>query len=184
MWLLLASPALSVNASAERLDTAGSGCGTLRHVVFDRVGASYGVGNVPSLLRDTTSNLVIVAPPEYCLDTAAATTAAFSAAMHNAGIPVSWGNEGIPRGDYCLSHFLSQCYPRVNQPGDTLTAAQLGFVHDAWKAVSDGVTAFMPYGVASDMAVFDRSSLGSAIGIGFARRHQPIISTISARPQE
>jgi hypothetical protein len=100
--------------------------------------------------------------PGYCATTAATVSRAFGGAMINAGIPVSWGDGPLVPIDYCMDRYLPHCYPLFGPP---VTAQERSFVHDAWKAISRSVADSMPYGVGSDMAVFDRRALKSSLAI-------------------
>jgi len=154
MCLLL----LAVSAGAAPLDVGDTGCDRLSDTIAAQLVAFSNAVEEPVMYRDTRGRAEIPDPPDYCMDTAAATTAAFSAAMHEAGVPVTWGLQTSRSGDYCLSHYLEQCYPR-QELGGTATASQLGFVHDAWRAVQKSVSDVMPYGVTSDIAVFETHAL-------------------------
>jgi hypothetical protein len=162
-WLALVFvSAAFATAVAAPLVTAGDGCDSLRDVVVSQLRDYATVADGQTLLRQDKGVPQIPDPPEYCLHTAAVTTAAFGAAMHEAGIPVTWGPQTSRSGDYCLSHYLEQCYPR-GEFGGAATASQLGFVHDSWRAVSKSVSAVMPYGVASDIAVFETGTLAGSM---------------------
>jgi hypothetical protein len=150
------------SAVAAPLGTVGDGCDNLRDVVVSQLREYAQAASGRTLLLAEKGEPQIPDPPEYCLHTTAATTAAFGAAMHEAGIPISWGAQSSHSGDYCLSHYLEQCYPR-GELGAAATAGQLSFLHDAWRAVSKSVSAVMPYGVASDMAVFEASALSGSM---------------------
>ena len=162
-WLIFVVALVhSASAAAAPFKTIGDGCDSLRAVVLAQLRDYTQAAGGRTLLLADKGEPQVADPPDYCLDTAAVTTAAFGAAMHEAGIPVSWGAQGNRSGDYCLSHHLDECYPR-GEFGSPATANQLGFVHDAWRAVSKSIAAVMPYGVASDMAVFERNTLAGAI---------------------
>ena len=113
VWLMLVfvSGAFA-SAVAAPLGTIGDGCDSLRDVVLNQLRDFARAAGGQSLRRPGEGVPQISDAPEYCMDTAAVTTAAFGAAMHQAGIPVSWGPQASRSGDYCLSHYLEQCYPR------------------------------------------------------------------------
>jgi hypothetical protein len=117
------------------------GCGELRDVIVAQSSGALVPVDQPSLLRASPGKPVAPDPPQYCMDTAAAATAAFSSAMHAAGVAMSWGSAGAE--EYCDSRSLSHCYPRLLN-GDRATAGQLHFVQDAWSAVVAGITASCP----------------------------------------
>ncbi len=162
-WLtgVFVSGALAT-AVAAPLRTTGDGCDSLREVVVSQLRDFAKGADGQTLRRQDKGAPRIPDPPEYCLDTAAVTTAAFGAAMHEAGIPVTWGLQTSRSGDYCLSHYLEQCYPR-GEFGGAATASQLSFVHDSWRSVSQSVSAVMPYGVVSDIAVFETGTLAGSM---------------------
>ncbi len=155
-------PGFFVSAVAAPLGTVGNGCDNLRNVVLSQLRDFARAAGGQTLRRQGEGVPQISDSPEQCIDTAAVTTAAFGVAMHQAGIPVTWGPQASRSGDYCLSHHLDECYPR-GEFGGPATANQLSFVHDSWRAVSKSVSAFMPYGVASDMAVFEPSTLAGSM---------------------
>ncbi|HSD68324.1 MAG TPA: hypothetical protein VLB07_02170 [Woeseiaceae bacterium] len=159
VWLMLVVVSgYFANGVAAPVGAAGDGCDRLRDVVVKQLRDYTQLAGGRTLLLADKGEPQISEPPKYCMDTAAVTTAAFGAAMHAAGMPVSWGAQSSRSGDYCLSHHLEECYPR-GEFGGPATANQLSFLHDAWRAVSKSVAAVMPYGVASDMAVFESNSL-------------------------
>jgi hypothetical protein len=153
---------LAASADAAPLKVVDVGCDRLRDTIVAQLVAFSSASDAPAMLLETKGNGEIPDPPDYCMDTTAATTAAFSAAMHEAGIPVTWGLKSSGSGDYCLSHYLEQCYPR-QELGGSATASQLSFVHDAWRAVRKSVNAVMPYGEASDIAVFETRALAGSM---------------------
>lgn len=153
---------LSASADAAPLKVVDIGCDRLRDTIVAQLVAFSNAADGPAMLLDAKGSGENPDPPDYCLDTTAAATAAFSAAMHEAGIPVTWGLQTSRSGDYCLSHYLEQCYPR-QEHGGAATASQLSFVHDAWRAVRNSVSAVMPYGAASDIAVFEMRALAGSM---------------------
>ncbi len=161
-WMFAVVSGAVASAMAAPLGRVGDGCDSLRNIVLGQLRDYAKAANGQSLMRPDNGLTQIADPPQYCMDTAAVTTAAFGAAMHEAGIPVSWGQQTSRSGDYCLSHYLEQCYPRGEFAG-AASASQLRFVHDSWRAVSQSIRAVMPYGVASDMTVFETSSLAGSM---------------------
>ena len=174
--MIAAFATAAVFASSDTLalkrDASGAdGCARLQGIVAAQITA---VARGHAVQRATgTGGIAKPADgPAYCGRTAQATTHAFGQAMYTLGIPVSWDDDsypGIPPGDYCLSHDLSQCYPRTRDLIGGSTAMQLSFVHDAWKAVRNGVAAQMPYGVQSDMSVFEADTLAAVLQDGLRR---------------
>ncbi len=111
-----------------------------------------------------------------CALTAATASRAFGEAVRATGVEVSWhGSDPLDPGDYCLSHFLDQCYPR-SRPGIFAQSS----IHDAWIAVAwdtvvAGLKQGMPFGAASDFVYFrpaplaDRLALSLGITLGVVR---------------
>ncbi len=89
-----------------------------------------------------------------CHETTRVTSKAFTAALVQLNIYVSWNDYPGDSGDYCASHYLSQCSPD-RDPLDTFaTMAESVFVHDTWRAVQHTVGQRMPSRFASDTARF------------------------------
>lgn len=153
--------AFEANAAVGRGDS--DGCAVLGQLVTSQIDA-LGAG-IPDALSRGSSRDTVAMPdaPGYCASTAATISRAFGGAMHNAGIAVSWGAGPLVPIDYCMDHYLPRCYPIIGPPGASATAQERSFVHDAWKAINRSVTSVMPYGVGSDMAVFDRNALESSL---------------------
>lgn len=139
------------------------GCAVLGQLITSQIDALS--PGMPSRLPVDRVWETIAAPdaPGYCASTAATVSKAFGGAMLKTGIVVTWGRGPLVPVDYCMDHYLPHCYPIIGPPGTSATAQELSFVHDAWKAVSRSVMGAMPYGVGSDMAVFDRTALGSSM---------------------
>lgn len=158
---MVVAVAVDAHAAVGRGDH--DGCAVLGQLVTSQIDALS--PGMPSGLPADRLWDTIAAPdaPGYCASTAATVSRAFSGAMLNAGIAVSWVAGPFVPIDYCLDHYLPRCYPIVASPGNSVTARELSFVHDTWKAVSRSVTGAMPYGVGSDMAVFDRQALRSSL---------------------
>jgi hypothetical protein len=102
-----------------------------------------------------------VANRKVCRNTTEAATRAFREAIAGLNMSIRW-NAPMDRGDYCLSHKLSQCYPGW-EPGDPVPGNQLAFVHDAWKGVRRGVESQMPFGGANGVSQFTAESLDAAL---------------------
>ncbi|MGH8222571.1 MAG: hypothetical protein ACREQZ_06320 [Woeseiaceae bacterium] len=162
---VVATAALASNdgLALQRKSDGADGCARLQNIVAAQIGA-VADGFSWRSSRSAGSGAKSTDGAVRCARTAQAATKAFSRVMFTLGIPVYWEDDwypGIPPGDYCLSGDLSQCYPRTTAGG--FTAMQLGFVHNAWKAVRRSVSAQMPYGEQSDMSVFETDSLAVAL---------------------
>lgn len=154
---------LTVEANAAIAHGDNDGCAVLGQLVTSQIDALS--AGVPDALQngDSWQSVAVPDAPGYCASTAATISRAFGGAMLNAGIAVSWGTGSRLTIDYCMDHYLPRCYPIIGPPGGSATAQELSFVHDVWKAVSRSVISAMPYGIGSDMAIFDRKALGSTI---------------------
>jgi len=98
-----------------------------------------------------------------CNEAARSVTRAFASALRTANIHVTWGFHAGYAGDYCLSHFLSQCYPRGNPAMPPLTKSEWSFVTRSWQAVHDSVRYRMTHYPGSDVARFQADALGRSI---------------------
>lgn len=98
-----------------------------------------------------------------CNQTTRSVTAAFSSSLRNMNIYVSWGYHPGDSGDYCLSHFLSQCYPDRNPNMPPLSATQRNFVAASWSAIYGSVSRAMATAPGADISRFDRAGLSYGI---------------------
>jgi len=157
--LMLMQP--QANAAAKRMDA--DGCTLLASTVESAVLRAAGRADVRTSLQASNNHLVSgglnTEGPASCTETTRVTTAAFSAALLKIGMPVGWGYTPPGSGDYCYSHYLDQCYPRLVSGYSASSAKQLSFVSDTWKAVHIGVRNFMPYGTSGNFSSFSPSVL-------------------------
>ena len=142
------------------------GCAILAILVYTEVtqarlaGGSYGLPASPG-------------PDEItiCSQTTRSVTRAFTSSLQQMNIYVSWGYPPRDTGDYCLSHYLSQCYPdrdrNMPSPGTTETA----FVLHSWRAVHDAIRRTMPAVSGSDVARFSQIELRRDIRRSLATFH-------------
>ena len=154
--VLLSAMQSQASAAGKRMDA--DGCSLLASTVESAVLRAAGQTDVRTDFQHGKHSLsdigITTTGPTTCNETTRVTTSAFSAALSKIGMPVDWGYMPPDLGDYCLSHYLDQCYPRLASGYKTSNAKQLSFVHDAWKAVNVGVRTFMPYGTAGDFSSF------------------------------
>ena len=124
-------------------------------VVEARLGFSAGYGN----------NLLLAGRDEValCNQTARSVTGAFKAALRQADIHVAWGFHTGYRGDYCLSHVLSRCYPTGDPGLPPLSNDERLFVMRSWQAVRDAVQYRMVINPGSDVARFRGDELRRSI---------------------
>ncbi len=98
-----------------------------------------------------------------CNQTARSVTAAFTSSLRQMNIYVSWGYPQRSNGDYCLSHFLSQCYPNRDPYMPHLSAADSKFVATSWSAIYGAVIKAMATAPGTDISRFQRASLSNSI---------------------
>ena len=153
--LMLMTLLMAGNARAQQPVVGVDGCAILALLVYTEVTeAGYRGARV-------SGDLVYPGPDEItiCNQTTRSVTAAFSSSLRHMNIHVSWGYHPRDSGDYCLSHYLSQCYPDCNsnmpRPGTMDTA----FVLHSWRAVHDAIRRTMPAVSGSDVARFSQSGL-------------------------
>ena len=98
-----------------------------------------------------------------CRATALTVSRAYSKALASAGIHVSWSQTMIPRGDYCLSHDLSQCYPQRNPYTPPTFAGDLYFIADTWRAMQQVINRTINRKVEPDTSRFIGSQVRRGI---------------------
>ena len=144
------------------------GCAILAMLVYTEVTQSrwYGSGGIGGLPTYPGPDEITI-----CNQTTRSVTGAFTSSLRQMNIYVSWGYRSGSSGDYCLSHFLSQCYPDRNpympSPGTTETA----FVLHSWRAVHDAIRRSMPGVSGSDVARFSQMELRRDIRRSLATFH-------------
>lgn len=147
---------MQANAAGKRMEA--DGCALLASTVESAVLRAAGQASVRESARIgrrvQPDNGIRNAGVASCADTTRVTTTAFAAALSKIGMPVNWGPMPSDSGDYCFSHYLEQCYPRLRSGYSASSAKQLSFVHDSWKAVNISVRYFMPYGSAGNISSF------------------------------
>ena len=159
-FLLVAGIPWPAPASAQQALIGVDGCAVLASLVYTEVTqARLGYSSAPG------ADLLNVGRDEITLCNAAtrSVTRAFSGALRSLNIHVSWGFHTGYSGDYCLSHFLSQCYPRSNPSMPPLSDSERSFVMQTWQAVHDSVEPRMVHYPGSDVASFRAADLGFSI---------------------
>ncbi len=153
----LAGPAV---ARADNPAIGVDGCAILASVVFTEVTeARLGFS------LDYDSDLLYAGRNEItlCNDATRSVTGAFKAALRQSNIYVTWGFHTGYGGDYCLSHFLSQCYPTRDPAMPPMTTDERSFVMRSWQAVRDSVHYRMAHYPGSDVARFEDRDLRRSI---------------------
>ncbi|MCJ7590769.1 MAG: hypothetical protein MUO51_05405 [Woeseiaceae bacterium] len=155
------------HARAEVVPVAIDGCGKLARVIYSEVSAAaiYGPGNSGPWLIDFGQGDISV-----CSHAAKTVSQAFTSAMMSAGLEVNWNRDnydGPPdRGDYCLSGFLSQCYPNQSAPlSNSAYGINTSLVQQSWVVVSQAVMREMFNPFSSDEVRFRDDDLKLRLGL-------------------
>jgi len=157
--LILITFHMAGNARAQQPVVGVDGCAILALLVYTEVTETgYRGPRAPG-------DLAYPGPDEItiCNQTTRSVTAAFSSSLRHMNIHVSWGTFPRDSGDYCLSHFLSQCYPDRNPHMPPLNAAQRRFVAVSWAAIYGAVSRTMATAPGADISRFDRAGLSYGI---------------------
>ena len=176
--LMLMTLLMAGGARAQEPVVGVDGCAILALLVYTEVTeAGYRGARAPGYP-------VYPGPDEItiCNQTARSVTAAFSSSLRHMNIHVSWGYYPRDSGDYCLSHYLSQCYPDRNPNMPPLTATQRRFVAVSWNAIYDAVSRTMATAPGSDISRFDRAGLSYGIKSRLTMNRAAGVLTDSARP--
>lgn len=166
------------NARAQQPVVGVDGCAILALLVYTEVteAAYRGVAGPGYPVYPGPDEITI------CNQTARSVTAAFSSSLRHMNIHVSWGFHPRDSGDYCLSHYLSQCYPDRNPNMPPLTATQRRFVAVSWNAIYGAVSRTMATAPGADISRFDRAGLSFGIKTRLTMDRAAGILTNSARP--
>ena len=162
--LLVAMPASDTHGQITPV--AIDGCAKLARVIYSEVSsaATFGPGRSGPWLIDQGQGDISV-----CSHTAKTVSRAFTSAMLSAGFDVNWqrdrGDGSVDRGDYCLSAFLSQCYPDRYPISTMVSSANAGLVQRSWTAVTQTVMREMYNPISSDEVRFRDSDLKLRLGL-------------------
>jgi hypothetical protein len=161
-------------ARAQDLLIGADGCAILASLVYAEVtearpGFSPGHGIDPLYAGRNEITL--------CTRATRSVTSAYSAALRQSNIFVTWGFHAGYDGDYCLSHVLSQCYPTGNPAMPPLGEDERSFLVRSWHAVRDSVHFRMAQYPGSDVARFRdhdlRQSIRRSIRFGAIEQQSP-----------
>jgi len=158
--LLLACMASGQAAGAGPSQSGGDGCAALAAVVYSELldsAMQVGSGAGATTLRASPGTVAI------CDAATRSVTRAFAAALRQQNIYVSWGYRSGVSGDYCLSHFLSQCYPGGDPRLPPMSSGDASYVASRWLAVSDSIQQAMRVDGAGDTVRFERLQLSQNI---------------------
>ncbi|MBT8086935.1 MAG: hypothetical protein HKN55_03465 [Woeseiaceae bacterium] len=157
---LVCSLVLATSVRAQQNAVSVDGCAELARAVYEEVSSAA--------INGTHRGGPWVISPRHehvsvCETTTRTVSRAFTHAMASAGIDVQWGIPGsIPHpGDYCLSAFLSQCYPDRYPLGQTDDM----FVQSSWAVVSHSVMRAMANPFGSDEVRFRPNELKLHVGL-------------------
>ncbi len=141
---------------------AVDGCARLARVIYAEVSAAAVFGKKrsgPWAINLGQGDLSV------CKHTAKTVSRAFTSAMLSAGIEVSWAADKTNNGDFCWSHFLSQCYPNRDPLVQSVTSIDAEFVQKSWFVVSRAVMSEMYNPFSSDEVRFRDDDLKLRLGL-------------------
>lgn len=172
MLLSITTIVAANNSRAHDAFNAADGCAELARLVHAEVTSNaWDTPDVITPMLDDAGD----ANFSICIQTTRTVSKAFASAMTSIGTPVRWGYPGIEPGDVCLSVYLDQCYPNRNRLGGTTRF---------WSAVSKTVKQAMPYGEATDLSIFNASTLRQALRSALADRAAGVIAPLAESPRE
>lgn len=134
--------------AAVNAETGDRACSLLSHTVYQQVAAARRSG------WHVATSPVRFAEPVVCNDTARAVSKGFTRAMAERNLYITWQTPQRRRGDVCMSHDLSQCYPKQDPLVPLFSLYDAVFVVQRWRAVQATISAVMPAGTASDVSRF------------------------------
>jgi hypothetical protein len=151
--------------------------GTLRRVAIDPFQWPKRYSMMP---------MIVVSSPLSCGTTAATSSAAFSSTFAAYGIVVRWNNGDPDHADkVCLSHYISRCYPQLDDGSVVPSGADPALVERAWTGVQAGISQHMPFGPQSDLAYFQpewlHATLEMSLAVSFAEAETPAGNTLQQR---
>jgi hypothetical protein len=154
------------DTQAQLTPVAVDGCAKLARVIYAEVSSAavYGPSRSGPWLIDQGRGDISV-----CTHAAKTVSQAFTSAMLSAGFDVNWRrdwDDGIrDRGDYCLSAFLSQCYPDRYPMTSIASSFDASLVQKRWAVVSQIVMREMYNPISSDEVHFRDSDLKLRLGL-------------------
>lgn len=143
------------SARAQQMVVGVDGCDILEMLVYTEV--------IEAGLRRSRPSGDTVYPGygdvTICNQTIHAVTSAFTSALREMNAYVSWELHRGNSGEYCQSHFLSQCYPDRNPYMPPPSTTERQFVVDSWSAISGAVRSTMATAPGADVSRFDQERL-------------------------
>ena len=142
------------------------GCAILATLVYteiSRAGSARGPGRALEYPgRDEVT---------ICNHTARTVTRAFSKSLQNRNIYISWTPGSPSSGDYCNSHYLSQCYPDSNPYMPPLSDGDYAFMMKNWRAIMMALAPTMTPVSSGSVSRFEQSDLRLGIRRSLQRQH-------------
>ncbi len=165
-FAILACSALATGlygtAGAQEVDVTADGCAELARAVYDEVAAAAVAGpqrSGPWVIGRHFQGVSV------CRSATKTVSGAFRLAMASVGVEVRWSDEPMDPGDYCLSGFLAQCYPRRVTMTSGSSNPNALMVHQAWSVVSQAVMRTMANPYSSNEVRFDPDQLRLQLGL-------------------
>ena len=152
--------AVLLAAGAAHADSGQKACAILSDTIHRQMAASGQTGRGSATLPRR------IPGPAVCGDTARAVSKGFTRAMAERNLYITWPTPEGQRGDVCLSHDLSQCYPNQDPLVPLFSLYDAAYVVQQWKLVQATVAASMPAGTASDVSRFDAALIGEQMRRG------------------
>ena len=150
------------DAHAPKITVSRDGCAVLASAVFDEVSSAALYGPQSSGPWHITAGRDRLFE---CHTVARTVSRAFTSAMASAGFRVGWHENSTDRGDWCLSMFLSQCYPDRGTGSAVAGYGELDFVSRSWSVVLHSVMREMANPYSSDEVRFNDDHLRLRLGL-------------------
>lgn len=161
---ILTLMAVLLAAGTANANSGQDACAILADTIYRQMAASGRSGRaIASLPRRITG-------PAVCSDTARAVSRGFTRAMAERNLYITWPTPERQRGDVCLSHDLSQCYPNQDPLVPLFSLYDAAYIVQQWKLVQATVSESMPAGTASDVSRFDPAFIGEQVQRGVERQ--------------
>ncbi len=161
--VLLVTCALGFSGpQASAREVSVDGCATLARAVYSEVysAAAYGPGwSGPWLINSDPGDIVV------CKQASKTVSRAYTSAMLGAGIDIVWRGSDNDPGDYCLSAFLSQCYPDRYPLDTSMSVTTQRYVQNSWTAVMQSVMREMHNPISSNEVRFSDDDLRLRLGL-------------------
>jgi hypothetical protein len=154
----------AIDARARTTEITVDGCAMLARAIYSEVSSAaiYGTGSAGPWLIDQERGDIV-----SCMSVAKTVSQAFTSAMLSAGIDINWQRSrddgSHSRRDYCLSAFLSGCYPDQLPPSTNRVTASV--VQNSWAVVKQAVMREMYNPISSNEVSFRSNDLKLRLGL-------------------